>query len=164
MKEVARKKILDVFTIDKVEKLFWGFVNNTETCWLWTGGRSTRGYGEISLGGYRDRAHRVSWTIHYGPIPEDGVICHRCDNPPCVRPDHLFLGTQADNVKDMTDKGRRVVVCGEKQHLAKLTVSDVLEIRRRSEEGEVSRVIAEPYGVDPATVRAVIGRKTWKHV
>lgn len=87
---------------------FWEKVNKTETCWLWTA--STQGgYGQIGHDIYLRpvRAHRVSWELHYGPIPAGLDVLHKCDNPPCVRPDHLFIGTALDNVQDMLRKERQ---------------------------------------------------------
>jgi hypothetical protein len=88
---------------------FWNKVQKTDDCWLWMGHRLARGYGMISMGGRKGRpelAHRVAYALTYGPIPEGVDVLHRCDNPPCVRPDHLFLGNQAENMADMRRKGR----------------------------------------------------------
>lgn len=81
-------------------------VDRSGECWIWTGTTNELGYGLIHVGQRRVRVHRVSWEIANGPIPEGLCVCHRCDNPRCVRPDHLFLGTQADNLRDMCSKGR----------------------------------------------------------
>ena len=88
---------------------FWENVSKTETCWVWIGHRKETNYGVISEGKRKGRpksAHRYSWEIHNGPIPEGLCVLHRCDNPPCVNPEHLFLGTLADNAQDMLAKGR----------------------------------------------------------
>ncbi len=85
---------------------FWQKVQKGDGCWEWQGSRNKLGYGITSLRGRAIRAHRVSWEIVNGPIPDGLLVCHRCDNPACVRPDHLFLGTQIDNLRDMRTKGR----------------------------------------------------------
>jgi hypothetical protein len=90
-----------------VEERFWAKVRKGDGCWEWNAAKRL-GYGKFAYEGKVIDAHRLSWLLHFGPIPEGMLICHRCDNPPCVRPDHLFLGTRADNTHDMDAKGRRV--------------------------------------------------------
>lgn len=86
---------------------FWEKVVKSEGCWEWSGARSKHGrYGIINVGGRSTKAHRVSWELNRGPIPPGAKVLHHCDNPPCVRPDHLFIGTQADNLADGRRKGR----------------------------------------------------------
>jgi hypothetical protein len=92
-----------------VTERFWKNVRKSDACWEWTANRSTAGYGHIKKGGRQGEqlgAHRVSWELHNGPIPPGLFVCHHCDNPRCVRPDHLFLGTTTDNVRDAICKGR----------------------------------------------------------
>lgn len=102
-------------------------------CWEWTGGFTRGGYGRFRMGSVADgtrgqrRAHRVSWELFHGPIPNGYDVCHACDNPPCVNPDHLFLGTRKDNMVDMRRKGR--AAANERHPQAKLTDGQVAEIR-----------------------------------
>lgn len=101
------------------ETRFWSKVALTESCWLWTGATTPFGHGTIWLGSSgegRGYAHRVSWELAHGPIPVDVCVLHHCDTPACVRPEHLFLGTQADNMRDMASKGRSQRWCADLTH------------------------------------------------
>lgn len=95
----------------KVEERFWLHVQKTESCWVWTAHRNNNGYGLMRVGYGINRAtvsvHRLSWKMHNGEPPPGKCVLHKCDNPPCVNPDHLFLGTHRDNTQDMIRKGRR---------------------------------------------------------
>lgn len=148
------------------EQRFWAKVNKSEDCWEWTGYRTGFGYGELQSGPRGDQvkesAHRLSWEIHNGPIPDGLNVLHRCDNPPCVRPDHLFLGTASDNARDMWDKGRGPR--GQKNGHAKLTDEAVAIIRERIAAGERPTQIALVYGVSEATVRDAASGRNWRHV
>lgn len=135
-------------------------------CWLWLGAPTFRGYGEIKVWitdkiKRSQRAHRVSWTLFRGPIPPGMVVCHHCDNRACVNPDHLFLGTQLDNVRDMIKKNRQVNPVGTRNSSAVLTESQVLEIR---DSNEPQGVLAARYGVCDANISAIKTRKSWKHL
>lgn len=139
-------------------------VNKTDdlfSCWLWTGYTSPSGYGRIAKG---DRhpilAHRLAWIITYGPIPKGLLVLHRCDTPACVRPDHLFLGTQRDNVQDMILKGRDGLR-GERNHWSKFTNEQVQEIRRSNESGTT---LAKRFNVRQSAITKIRQRQAWKHV
>lgn len=126
-------------------------------CRLWQGYLGGGGYGK-----YRKRMlHRWVWELAYGPIPPGMYICHRCDQPLCYRLDHLFLGTPAENTRDMVTKGRKVSHVGESNPRARLTEADVREIRA-SPLGR--RDLAERYGVSQATIGMIRTRRNWAHV
>ena len=120
-----------------LEERFWSKVEKTESCWIWIGGKRDGLYGSIGLGGKgapNISAHRMSWELHYGKIPDGMLVCHHCDNPPCVRPDHLFVGTVSDNNKDSANKGRNACnlppqPTGEMAHRSKLTLEQVRQMR-----------------------------------
>lgn len=145
---------------------FWEKVKRTDTCWLWTAGKlRSGGYGQFELNGNTMRAHRLAWEMTNGPIPKGLLICHRCDNPACVNPAHLFLGTARDNNADCLSKGRRVYAPGEKHPDAKLTEKDVREIRALAASKQVSlRAMARRYGMAHSSVRNVVIGRTWRHV
>lgn len=162
---------------------FWSKVRKTDGCWLWTGTTIRGGYGMIRFP-VRDSitAHRASWLIHRGEIPDGLFVLHKCDNPPCVNPEHLFLGTHQDNMRDMVAKGRHfahvrpwAVSRGPRPHGqyrkgesvagAVLTEGQVREIRALWETGAwQQRQIARQYGVNFRTVHYIVHRKLWKHI
>ena len=128
-------------------------------CWQWTGALSKTGYGVINIQNRTVKAHRFSWEIHRGEIPSGLVICHRCDNRRCVRPDHLFMGTVADNNRDGYRKGRI-----KKRMTAKLT--DVIVRRLRLIPCTMARCrqLAARYGTHPNIIYRAMTRRTWRHV
>lgn len=131
-------------------------------CWEWTAACFHNGYGKFRDGTKIRSAHRVAYEIYCGSIGSS-TVCHRCDNPLCVNPNHLFLGTQKDNVSDMISKGRQAV--GERFSSHKLTPSGVREIRERYNAGGVTQqALAEEFGVDQKLISRVVRRLSWKHV
>lgn len=147
---------------------FWDRVdrNEGEGCWEWQGARYPSHYGRVSvhLGSSRATvmAHRFSWEIHNGPIPEGLVVCHRCDNPPCVNPAHLFVGDVQANHDDMIAKGR--MPRGSERAHSKLTEDDVREIRARLADGATHLHIARAFGVHRSTIYDIAVGKKWRHV
>ena len=152
---------------------FWARVDKSGECWNWTGcSNTTGGYGIFWFNGTDRRAHRYSYIIHH-PLTIDLLehpdicVCHKCDNPRCVNPAHLFLGTMADNMMDKTAKGRNnsPKQKGEKNGNSKLTEDDVREIRTRYANGNLlQQQLALEYGVSRKAIGNVIRRKTWKHI
>ena len=135
-------------------------VDDVETgCWLWMGWRNQKGYGQVWVNGKSAGAHRVSWSLHNGPIPEGLCVCHTCDNPPCVNPAHLWVGTNAENHEDKVAKKRHGY--GETHSKAKLTERDVLDIRA-SRESDVA--LARRYGVTHQAVASARSGEHWKHI
>jgi len=145
---------------------FWLHVTsgNPNDCWEWQGGKNPKGYGQLYYRRAQHKAHRLSWELHNGPIPGGMDVCHKCDNPPCCNPNHLFLGTRAENTLDMYAKGRNRQINGEKCHKAKLTESDIPEIRRLHSEGMSQTALAKQYGVSQHSISSIVRGKSWKHV
>jgi hypothetical protein len=147
---------------------FWEKVLKTESCWIWTASKDTHGYGKVRYGGKNIRAHRTSWEMRFGPLPPGLYVLHDCpsgDNPACVNPDHLWLGTQVDNMRDASRKGR--IYCGgthgEENGRSKLTKADVLEIRRLAVSGVSPKELSSVYLVCVSSINRVISRRSWKH-
>ena len=131
-------------------------------CWEWRHARAEFGYGLFWDGRRMARAHREAWTFTFGPIPPDVLVLHHCDNPPCIRPDHLFLGTDADNVADMHRKGRGNV--GERNGKAILAADDVRHVRAWLAAGFTQQSVAAAYGVGHGTVHMIRAGKNWRTV
>lgn len=149
--------------MSNAEQRFWANVipEPNSGCWLWFGGIDLYGYGRFrgNDGYLRVRAHRFSWELHCGPIPEGQIVCHRCDMPCCVNPDHLFLGDTQVNIDDKIQKKRHKV--GSQVRSAKLTESDILEIRASPRS---TYDLGERYGVDASLIGRIKNLKAWKHV
>lgn len=132
-------------------------------CWVWTACRLKSGYGQLVVGkGKREYAHRVSYRLYVGGIPGGLHVCHRCDNRQCVNPAHLFLGTNADNVRDKVEKGRQAR--GVTGGMAKLTGADVVAIRERHRSGALQRELAVEYAVGQDQISRIVNHQSWAHI
>lgn len=152
---------------------FWAKVNITEGCWEWTGATTKGGYGHTRDENQRQiDAHRLAWILTYGPIPDGLLICHHCDNRKCVRPDHLFLATQKDNIQDALNKGRIATGAalnhpaqeGELNNNAKVTRKQVMQVLTLYDNGHTQATIARKTGINRANVWAIVHRKSWQHL
>jgi hypothetical protein len=159
-----------------IEERFWSHVDKSGECWLWTASKANKGYGQFVRihGKSPARAHRFAWELVNGPIPQGLCVLHHCDTPACVRPEHLFLGTKADNNADMRAKGRHATAAtyrgsggwlrGEAVCTSKLTNAAVRDIRRRGGPYGTLSAIAREYGLSVSAIFGVVHGKTWRHV
>lgn len=166
-----------------LERLMQYVKENKETgCWEWVGAKCSAGYGVVTVRQNRNKstksAHRLMWQEKVGPISDGLCVLHKCDNPCCVNPEHLFLGTFADNSADMVAKGRAAKGAksgrythpetnprGERNGRAKITADDVVEIRRRYKPRVVTtKMLADEYGVSNQLISCILLRQNWKHV
>jgi len=146
---------------------FWRDVTVGEPvqCWLWQGVYDRKGYGTIRRNGHHLGAHRVAYALMVGPIPDGLCVCHTCDTPHCCNPAHLFLGTQADNMRDCKQKGRNHIPCGSLSPSAKLTEHKVLQIRAEYQPGKITYAgLGKKYHVSKGCIGNIINRKKWRHV
>lgn len=148
--------------------IFWDNVEKKshDNCWKWNGRLTRKGYGTITIRGEFWQIHRLAWTIVRGTIPNDLCVLHHCDNPGCCNPNHLFLGTPADNSQDMVNKKRQMY--GEKNGRSKLTENDVLEIRKAWANKQVNRettyTLGDKYEVSRTLIYQIVHRKIWRHI
>lgn len=147
--------------------VFWSKVEKTAGCWLWRGNKAKRGYGAVEIARADNKrrrigAHRYSFELAHGTIPNGLIVCHRCDNPACVNPAHLFLGTHADNLADKLSKDRQAK--GESNGRAKLNARMVRRIRALSAGGATRGELGRKYGVTDRNIGDIVNFKTWGHV
>lgn len=155
---------------------FWKFVDKRpDGCWFWTGAHNEFGYGRVHVRrvGYPQKAHRVSWELAHGSIHDGINVLHRCDNPPCVNPEHLYLGTLTDNSRDSwertrTQRGHReqqaARLRGERAPWHKLNEEQVRELRRLAASGESAPALGRRFGLSRTYVWKIIKREAWRHV
>ena len=143
-------------------------IRKTDSCWLWTAASHPFGYGVIRIDGKNRLAHRVMYELRNGPIPDGKYICHTCDNPACVNPEHLFIGTQKDNMQDCSQKGRarssKAPRPGSLHPQTKLTEADVVIIRQRCANGETQGAVGADYSLTQGAISAIVTGKSWSHV
>lgn len=133
----------------------------SDGCWEWGASKDKKGYGRFRFAGRKQLVHRVAYQLYIGEIPSGMCVCHHCDNPSCVNPSHLFVGTQADNIRDRDSKGRGYDRHGEKHGKAKLTASQVIDIRKRHGDGERDADLARQYGVTQTAIYCIVRYLSW---
>jgi len=131
-----------------------------EGCWTWSGAVNANGYASFWDGDKTETASRVAWRLFCGAIPDDLSVLHRCDNPRCVKPSHLFLGTHNDNMADKVLKGRAAKLAGELNPRAKLTAAAARAIRMSSES---TSVLSQRHGINATTIQRIRAGKAWVH-
>lgn len=146
---------------------FMKYIEKKESCWIWTGCKHLFGYGQIWLNKKRYDAHRASWLLFKGEIPKKTSVCHNCpdgDNPSCCNPEHLFLASQGDNIRDSFNKKRGNPPKGERSRTAVLNVEKILEMKKLRQQGMLYKDIAKLYGVCKSTALYAIKGETWKDI
>jgi hypothetical protein len=164
---LRRKREWDAGVLSARIASFWDNADRSggpDACWPWAKQRHSRGYGYFCIKKRKKFAHRVAWELATGGDASGLVVMHSCDNPPCVNPAHLRLGTARDNAQDCIAKGRKLIVLGEDHGGAKLTEEDVVLIRKMAMSGKSSYEIAKTMPCSARQIRDIVSRKMWRHV
>lgn len=142
---------------------FFLYTEKSDGCWIWKGFKDPNGYGRLNVNGIPMLASRLSYQVHYGSIPEGKYVCHKCDTPSCVNPEHLFLGTQQDNVDDMISKGRdkKRALKGMAHPNSKLTDDDVRAIKASNEQ---TKALSRRFKISEAVIHDIRKGKIWRHI
>jgi hypothetical protein len=150
---------------ESLAERFMSHVAKGPSCWDWQASKMNSGYGQFGILGKMRQAHRVSYELHVGPIPDGMSILHSCDNKICVNPAHLRAGTRAENLKEAYERKRRAVpdLRGEKHPGAQITASDAMRMRDLRTTGMTVAAIAKRYGVKRSLVSDVVNKRTWRH-
>lgn len=151
-----------VYPRKSLEERFWSKVKKTNGCWIWTAGFFQNGYPQFWVVNTSVHANRIAYKLAYGVDPGDLMVCHKCDNKACVRPDHLFLGDAFDNMRDWSKKG--LSYRGEKNNKAILTTEQVIRIKESLSLGVRVKDLAAEFGVDPTTIGKIKAGVNWKHI
>lgn len=162
---LRRRGTLDPVKPRPIGERLWGKVVKTDACWIWSGAKNNKGYGQIQLGGRGvgiALTHRVVFELENGPVPVGMCVMHTCDQPACVRPDHLVLGTVAENNADMRRKNRGIA--GERHPKHRLTAADIACIRTSARAGVSARELASDFAVKANTINGIVAGRSWKSV
>lgn len=164
MKYYRNRRKPRLISFPTVDQRFRSKVKVSEDgCWIWQAATTEAGYGRFSLNGKTQEAHRASYELFRGPIPPGMMVRHKvCNNPLCVNPFHLELGTQKENMEDMIELDRQAK--GESHGLSELTEANVLEIRGLSADGLSQQIIADMFGISRSQVSKIVNRKNWRHI
>ena len=151
------------YQLNTPEERFWKLVKKSDNCWIWNGYVDpSNGYGSMRWNGKTIRIHRIAYLIAHKFIPKDECVLHKCDNPLCVKPDHLFLGNRTDNSIDKVAKGRQIK--GSKHPFAKLTEIDVSAIRKQYNSGKSQHSLAKQFNITVSGINGIVHNRSWRHV
>jgi hypothetical protein len=154
---------MGIYSRKPLKERFFKFIKKCRGCWQWKGATYTKGYGEIGDGKRAIGAHRVSWKLYYGYVPKGLCVLHRCDNPPCTNPKHLFLGTRGDNNRDKVKKWRHLY--GEKHHATTLSQTQVAQIKKYGGQRLIPFMhLAKIFNVTEMTIHNIVKNRTWRYV